>query len=133
MGLCKCPKKKVTNLFCFEHRVNVCEHCLVENHPNVSVAGVDKCELFIHGLFSSSVDIHQDNRPSPATGKMRIVVCGKLPTSKMRITVAERFLTRTLTLSIGAGAIELAGARPPKFLTAGARGHNKIYGAPVKY
>lgn len=32
MGLCKCPKKKVTNLFCFEHRVNVCEHCLVANH-----------------------------------------------------------------------------------------------------
>ncbi|KAK6754013.1 hypothetical protein RB195_013170 [Necator americanus] len=32
MGLCKCPRKKVTNLFCFEHRVNVCEHCLVENH-----------------------------------------------------------------------------------------------------
>ncbi|PNI93918.1 ZFPL1 isoform 6, partial [Pan troglodytes] len=28
MGLCKCPKRKVTNLFCFEHRVNVCEHCL---------------------------------------------------------------------------------------------------------
>ncbi|XP_068600918.1 zinc finger protein-like 1 [Brachionichthys hirsutus] len=32
MGLCKCPKRKVTNLFCFEHRVNVCEHCLVLNH-----------------------------------------------------------------------------------------------------
>ena len=28
---------------------------------------------------------------------------------------------------------ELAGARaPPKFLTAGARGHNRIYGAPIK-
>ena len=35
MGLCKCPKKKVTNLFCFEHRVNVCEHCLISNHPKV--------------------------------------------------------------------------------------------------
>ncbi|XP_067328688.1 zinc finger protein-like 1 [Anolis sagrei] len=32
MGLCKCPKRKVTNLFCFEHRVNVCEHCIVANH-----------------------------------------------------------------------------------------------------
>ncbi|XP_065140682.1 zinc finger protein-like 1 isoform X2 [Paramisgurnus dabryanus] len=32
MGLCKCPKRKVTNLFCFKHRVNVCEHCLVSNH-----------------------------------------------------------------------------------------------------
>lgn len=37
MGLCKCPKKKVTNLFCFEHRVNVCEHCLVSNHPRCIV------------------------------------------------------------------------------------------------
>ncbi|XP_053544850.1 zinc finger protein-like 1 [Bombina bombina] len=32
MGLCKCPKRKVTTLFCFEHRVNVCEHCVVANH-----------------------------------------------------------------------------------------------------
>ncbi|XP_067831816.1 zinc finger protein-like 1 [Heptranchias perlo] len=32
MGLCKCPKRKVTNLFCFEHRVNVCEHCLISKH-----------------------------------------------------------------------------------------------------
>lgn len=32
MGLCKCPKRRVTNLFCFEHRVNVCESCLVSGH-----------------------------------------------------------------------------------------------------
>lgn len=37
MGLCKCPKKKVTNIFCFEHRVNVCEHCLVANHTKCIV------------------------------------------------------------------------------------------------
>uniref|UniRef100_A0A914VJ79 Zinc finger protein-like 1 homolog n=1 Tax=Plectus sambesii TaxID=2011161 RepID=A0A914VJ79_9BILA len=37
MGLCKCPRKKVTNLFCFEHRVNVCEHCLVEKHETCVV------------------------------------------------------------------------------------------------
>ncbi|KAL5009029.1 hypothetical protein ScPMuIL_014610 [Solemya velum] len=37
MGLCKCPKKKVTNLFCFEHRVNVCENCLVEGHKKCVV------------------------------------------------------------------------------------------------
>lgn len=37
MGLCKCPKRKVTNLFCFEHRVNVCEHCLVQNHEKCIV------------------------------------------------------------------------------------------------
>lgn len=36
MGLCKCPKRKVTNQFCFEHRVNVCEHCMVTNHSKVS-------------------------------------------------------------------------------------------------
>uniref|UniRef100_A0A2K5KJL3 Zinc finger protein-like 1 n=3 Tax=Cercopithecinae TaxID=9528 RepID=A0A2K5KJL3_CERAT len=39
MGLCKCPKRKVTNLFCFEHRVNVCEHCLVANHAKISFTG----------------------------------------------------------------------------------------------
>lgn len=37
MGLCKCPKKKVTNLFCYEHRVNVCDYCMTENHPKVIV------------------------------------------------------------------------------------------------
>lgn len=37
MGLCKCPLKKVTNLFCFEHRVNVCESCLVQGHSQCVV------------------------------------------------------------------------------------------------
>lgn len=37
MGLCKCPKKKVTNQFCFEHRVNVCEHCIVADHTKCIV------------------------------------------------------------------------------------------------
>ncbi|KAL3083115.1 hypothetical protein niasHS_010917 [Heterodera schachtii] len=37
MGLCKCPKRKVTNLFCFEHRVNVCEFCLLSNHESCVV------------------------------------------------------------------------------------------------
>ena len=37
MGLCKCPKRSVTNLFCFEHRVNVCEYCLVANHSKCIV------------------------------------------------------------------------------------------------
>nr|CDS33864.1 zinc finger protein 1 [Hymenolepis microstoma] len=41
MGLCKCERKKVTNLFCFEHRVNVCEFCLLSNHPKVN----RKCPL----------------------------------------------------------------------------------------
>ncbi|XP_017475094.1 PREDICTED: zinc finger protein-like 1 homolog [Rhagoletis zephyria] len=37
MGLCKCPKRQVTNQFCFEHRVNVCENCMVQNHPKCVV------------------------------------------------------------------------------------------------
>ena len=34
MGLCKC--RQVTNLFCFEHRKNVCLNCL-EDHPKCCV------------------------------------------------------------------------------------------------
>lgn len=30
MGLCKC--RVVTTLFCFQHRINVCENCLVDKH-----------------------------------------------------------------------------------------------------
>ncbi|XP_053824152.1 zinc finger protein-like 1 isoform X1 [Vidua chalybeata] len=37
MGLCKCPKRRVTTLFCFEHRVNVCESCLVSAHAKCIV------------------------------------------------------------------------------------------------
>ena len=37
MGLCKCQKRKVTNLFCFEHDVNVCEYCLVADHERVYI------------------------------------------------------------------------------------------------
>ncbi|KAL5285359.1 ZFPL1 family protein [Megaselia abdita] len=37
MGLCKCPKRQVTNQFCYEHRVNVCENCMIENHPKCIV------------------------------------------------------------------------------------------------
>ncbi|XP_051170434.1 zinc finger protein-like 1 homolog [Leptopilina boulardi] len=37
MGLCKCPWRRVTNQFCFEHRVNVCENCMVTNHPKCIV------------------------------------------------------------------------------------------------
>jgi len=33
MGLCKC--RVVTNLFCFEHKTNVCEKCIVSTHPRV--------------------------------------------------------------------------------------------------
>uniref|UniRef100_A0A2M4BV80 Zinc finger protein-like 1 homolog n=1 Tax=Anopheles marajoara TaxID=58244 RepID=A0A2M4BV80_9DIPT len=37
MGLCKCPKRQVTTQFCFEHRVNVCENCMVVNHTTCTV------------------------------------------------------------------------------------------------
>uniref|UniRef100_A0A182PTU6 Zinc finger protein-like 1 homolog n=1 Tax=Anopheles epiroticus TaxID=199890 RepID=A0A182PTU6_9DIPT len=37
MGLCKCPKRQVTTQFCFEHRVNVCENCMVVNHTKVNI------------------------------------------------------------------------------------------------
>ena len=42
MGLCKCPQRKVTNQFCFEHRVNVCEHCMVNRHQKVSFMAYGK-------------------------------------------------------------------------------------------
>ncbi|XP_031568074.1 zinc finger protein-like 1 homolog [Actinia tenebrosa] len=47
MGLCKCSKKKVTNQFCFEHRVNVCEFCLVSSHSRCIV------KSYIHWLQDS--------------------------------------------------------------------------------
>nr|ACO12228.1 Zinc finger protein-like 1 [Lepeophtheirus salmonis] len=37
MGLCKCPKRNMTNQFCYEHRVNVCENCMVDNHKKCVV------------------------------------------------------------------------------------------------
>jgi hypothetical protein len=48
MGLCKCPKRKVTNLFCFEHDVNVCEYCLVANHERVNFFLLLKSLIFIN-------------------------------------------------------------------------------------
>eukprot|EP00730_Choanoeca_flexa_P010536 TRINITY_DN184_c0_g1_i1.p1 TRINITY_DN184_c0_g1~~TRINITY_DN184_c0_g1_i1.p1 ORF type:complete len:279 (+),score=25.37 TRINITY_DN184_c0_g1_i1:136-972(+) len=35
MGLCKC--RVVTSLFCFQHTTNVCEKCMIEDHPNCVV------------------------------------------------------------------------------------------------
>ena len=37
MGLCRCPQRKVSTLFCFKHHVNVCESCLVSEHPQCIV------------------------------------------------------------------------------------------------
>ncbi len=46
MGLCKCQKRKVTNLFCFEHDVNVCEYCLVADHERVKKIAFFSLYLF---------------------------------------------------------------------------------------
>jgi len=52
MGLCKCPKRKVTNQFCFEHRVNVCEHCMVSSH--------DKCVVKSYLAWLQDSDYSND-------------------------------------------------------------------------
>ncbi|XP_049288066.1 zinc finger protein-like 1 homolog [Anopheles funestus] len=50
MGLCKCPKRQVTTQFCFEHRVNVCENCMVVNHMKCTV------QSYIQWLKDSDFD-----------------------------------------------------------------------------
>ncbi|KAI0988027.1 hypothetical protein GJ496_005044 [Pomphorhynchus laevis] len=37
MGLCRCDKPKVSNLFCFKHQVNVCEECMIRDHERCVV------------------------------------------------------------------------------------------------
>jgi len=64
MGLCKCPKRKVTNQFCFEHRVNVCEHCMVSNHPKCVVQSY--CQWLKDSDYSAlcalcQLDLSQDD------------------------------------------------------------------------
>ena len=39
MGLCKC--RTVTNLFCFEHKKNVCEQCILPDHEKVSISRME--------------------------------------------------------------------------------------------
>ncbi|XP_052864085.1 zinc finger protein-like 1 homolog [Anopheles cruzii] len=50
MGLCKCPKRQITTQFCFEHRVNVCENCMVVNHTTCTV------QSYIQWLKDSDFD-----------------------------------------------------------------------------
>lgn len=50
MGLCKCPKRQITTQFCFEHRVNVCEFCMVTSHPKCVV------QSYIQWLKDSDFD-----------------------------------------------------------------------------
>lgn len=71
MGLCKCPKRRVTNQFCFEHRVNVCEYCMVTNHPKVInllfyqlVHYIASCYLYIKVIIISK-QIYNSSSTSP--------------------------------------------------------------------
>lgn len=50
MGLCKCSRRRVTNLFCFEHNVSVCEHCIVAEHPACVI------KSYLHWLDDSDYD-----------------------------------------------------------------------------
>ncbi|XP_022172907.1 zinc finger protein-like 1 isoform X1 [Myzus persicae] len=54
MGLCKCPKRKTTSHFCFHHCVNVCEHCIVNNHTTCTVKSYTTWLKEASGSISSS-------------------------------------------------------------------------------
>ncbi|XP_025198372.1 zinc finger protein-like 1 homolog [Melanaphis sacchari] len=54
MGLCKCPKRKTTSHFCFHHCVNVCEHCIVNNHTTCTVKSYTTWLKEASGGISSS-------------------------------------------------------------------------------
>uniref|UniRef100_G3MKM1 Zinc finger protein-like 1 homolog n=1 Tax=Amblyomma maculatum TaxID=34609 RepID=G3MKM1_AMBMU len=70
MGLCKCPRKKVTNQFCYEHRVNVCEHCMVAQHPTCIV------QSYLQWLQDSDYDpICQICRNDLSTGTCTRLLC----------------------------------------------------------
>lgn len=70
MGLCKCPRKKVTNQFCYEHRVNVCEHCMVAQHPTCIV------QSYLQWLQDSDYDpICQICRKDLGTGTCTRLLC----------------------------------------------------------
>ncbi|KAL1487049.1 hypothetical protein MTO96_008353 [Rhipicephalus appendiculatus] len=70
MGLCKCPRKKVTNQFCYEHRVNVCEHCMVAQHPTCIV------QSYLQWLQDSDYDpICQICRKELANGTCTRLLC----------------------------------------------------------
>lgn len=70
MGLCKCPKKKVTNQFCYEHRVNVCEHCMVSQHPTCIV------QSYLQWLQDSDYDpICQLCRKELSSGSCTRLLC----------------------------------------------------------
>lgn len=70
MGLCKCPRKKVTNQFCYEHRVNVCEHCMVAQHPTCIV------QSYLQWLQDSDYDpVCQICRKELANGTCTRLLC----------------------------------------------------------
>ena len=50
MGLCKC--RTVTTLFCFEHRKNVCEKCVLSEHETVPLR-----KWHENNLYSASLKV----------------------------------------------------------------------------
>ncbi|KAF0993158.1 hypothetical protein HZS_7198 [Henneguya salminicola] len=37
MGICRCHRLSTTNHFCYEHRMNVCQYCVLESHQNAPI------------------------------------------------------------------------------------------------
>lgn len=79
MGLCKC--RTVTTLFCFEHRRNVCERCVVTDHPQCVVktylqwlqdSEFDPNCLLCHQPFSA--DHHHDDNGAGTDAIQRKVI-----------------------------------------------------------
>uniref|UniRef100_A0A667GZM1 Zinc finger protein-like 1 n=1 Tax=Lynx canadensis TaxID=61383 RepID=A0A667GZM1_LYNCA len=68
-------RKEVTNLFCFEHRVNVCEHCLVANHAKCIV------QSYLQWLQDSDYNpnCRLCNIPLANRETTRLVCYGELP------------------------------------------------------
>lgn len=83
MGLCKCPKRKVTNLFCFEHKVNVCEHCLVNDHVRCIIKSY--LQWLQDSDFETSCCICQDTLEA---GEVVRLLCYDV----LHVSCAEKFL-----------------------------------------
>jgi len=67
MGLCKCSKRRVTNLFCFVHRVNVCEQCMLQEHPRV------RPHYFVYKLYSYTLILLYSVWSTPISNGLRTV------------------------------------------------------------
>ncbi|TPX67498.1 hypothetical protein SpCBS45565_g03769 [Spizellomyces sp. 'palustris'] len=110
MGLCKC--RNVTNLFCFPHRKNVCEKCMLTEHPRCVVRPYltwlqnsdfsTNCDICKRGLEEGSVvrlpclDVfHVDclrNYSGQGAGQCPSCAASSLPNDTKWSLVAEHFI-----------------------------------------